>query len=87
MRGRAPEETDGDGSDLLAGMIDPEAAKGSVSHVESTPNETSNAANLASNEGDSVGPLSASNDKVLNPKRKRKVSAQVRSRQPLWAAL
>lgn len=72
---------------LLASMVDPEAAKGSVSHIENTTNEASNGTASNSPDMDSLGLISSNNDKLLNPKRKRKASAQVRSRQPLWAAL
>jgi ubiquitination network signaling protein AcrB len=73
---------------MLSSLGDPEAAKGSM--PENAINESaSNTPNTMTPDVDSLGSFPISNvmDKTLNPKKKRKASAQVRIRQPLWAAL
>lgn len=75
---------------LISSLGDPEAAKGLISHTENPTSEsTPNTPNLMAPDMDSMVSLPTSNvlDKTLNPKKKRKASAQVRLRQPLWAAL
>lgn len=73
---------------IVSSLGDPEAAKGLT--PDSIINEsTSNTSNPMTPDLDSLGSFPVHNftDKMLNPKKKRKVSAQVRIRQPLWAAL
>ncbi|OBT55724.1 hypothetical protein VE04_04014 [Pseudogymnoascus sp. 24MN13] len=71
--------------DLIASAAgDPEAANGAISQGEPT-----NQVSTASTATTSAETNSSANtaDKSLNPKKKRKVGAQVRIQQPLWAAL
>jgi len=75
---------------LISSLGDPEAAKGSISHTEHTTSESvPNTPSVMTPDVDSMGALTTTNglDKTLNPKKKRKANAQVRIRQPLWAAL
>lgn len=74
---------------LLNGLGDPEAAKGSLSHAENAADSTSSTPSAVPVDLDSLNVLPVGNglDKALNSKKKRKVSAQVRLRQPIWAAL
>ncbi|KAI9742833.1 MAG: hypothetical protein M1818_003562 [Claussenomyces sp. TS43310] len=74
---------------LLNGLGDPEAAKGSIPHGENATESSSSTPNTlpADLDSHSVLPIGNGQDKTPNPKKKKRVSAQVRIRQPLWAAL
>jgi ubiquitination network signaling protein AcrB len=65
--------------DTTVSIGDPEAAKGSP--------DANDAPNTQTTENDSSTSLPVSNHLVPSSKKKRKQSAQVRIRQPLWAAL
>jgi hypothetical protein len=67
---------------LVSALGDPEAAKGSISSCDGSLQEPGS--NTSNTEADSI---TNSSDKSLNPKKKKRASAQVRIRQPLWAAL
>ena len=71
--------------DLMASVAgDPEAANGSISQGESANQASTATVGAASTE---INGSAGSADKSINLKKKRKVGAQVRIRQPLWAAL
>lgn len=71
--------------DLIASAAgDPEAANGSISQGE--PTNQASTASTATASVETNGSASTA-DKSLNTKKKRKVGAQVRIQQPLWAAL
>jgi hypothetical protein len=65
---------------------DPEAAKGSVHPDPSSHDLNSTLSNGQMPENEASNAL-INTEKALSAKKKRKVSAQVRTRQPLWAAL
>ena len=71
---------------MVSALGDPEAGNGSIIQGDIS-NQANSAATSVSGPVDTDAALGYGMEKSSNPKKKRKASAQVRIRQPLWAAL
>jgi len=72
---------------MLNGLGDPEAAKGSISSAETAHGDSASHTPGALTPDVDLPSTANGSDRSSNPKNKKKAIAQVRSRQPLWAAL